>query len=149
MRACLSFQLVSVCCFCFTFSWSCRFTHRQLAGKGSSFLTARFEISGYSSVKLTQTLERGIVGNFYVSIESLSISINPSYSLIAKFSSENEPTKGFLSQLLSLLFGENILQTSFVIVSEMFNYVRFYTFWYRCSRLIKIPIHRLEKKILI
>jgi hypothetical protein len=137
------------CTFFFLSTRNSKFTHRQLAGKSSSFLTARFEISGYPSVKLTQTLERGMVANFYFSIKSLSISINSSYSLIAKFSIENEPMKGFLSQLLSLLFGENVLQTSFVIMSEMFSYVRRYTFWYRCMRLIKIPIHHNKKKNLI
>jgi hypothetical protein len=78
----------------------------------------------------------------------ITLNINQLFIFLdCEVSIENEPTKGSLSQLLSLLFGESILQTSFVIVSEMFNYVRFYTFWYRCTRLIKIPIHHLEKKI--
>jgi hypothetical protein len=66
---------------------------------------ACLEISGYSSVKQAQKLEREIVGNFCFKTESLALSINCSYSLIEKSSIWNEPMKGFLSQLLSLLFG--------------------------------------------
>jgi hypothetical protein len=76
-----------------------------VVGNGSSFLTAHLEISGYSSVKLAQKLEREIVGNCYFKTESLTIFINCSNSLIEKSSIWNEPMKGFLSQPLSLLFG--------------------------------------------
>jgi hypothetical protein len=68
-----------------------------VVGNGSSFLTARLEISGYPSVKLAQKREREIVGNFCFKTESLAISIKCSYSLIEKFSIWNEPIKGFLS----------------------------------------------------
>jgi hypothetical protein len=44
-----------------------------MVGNGSNFLTARLEISGYSSVKLAQKLEREIVGNFCFKAESLAI----------------------------------------------------------------------------
>jgi hypothetical protein len=74
-------------------------------GNGSRFLTACLEISGYSSVKLAEKLEREIVGNFCFKTESLSVSVNCSCSLIEKSSIWNEPMKGFLSQLLSLLVG--------------------------------------------
>jgi hypothetical protein len=76
-----------------------------VVGNGISFLTARLEISGYSSVKLAQKLEREIVGKFCLKTRSLAISINCPYSLIEKSSAWNEPMKGFRSQLLSLLFG--------------------------------------------
>jgi hypothetical protein len=35
-----------------------------VVGNGSSLLTVHFKISGYSSVKLTQKLEKEIMGNF-------------------------------------------------------------------------------------
>jgi hypothetical protein len=47
-----------------------------VVGNGSSFLTAYLEISGYSSVKLAEKLEREIVGTFCFKTESLAISIN-------------------------------------------------------------------------
>jgi hypothetical protein len=44
-----------------------------VVGNGSSFLTARLDISGYSSVKLSQNLGREILGNFCFKTESLAI----------------------------------------------------------------------------
>jgi hypothetical protein len=54
-----------------------------VVGNGS-FLAAHFKISGYSSVKLAQKLDREIVGNFCFNAESLTVFINCSYSLIEK-----------------------------------------------------------------
>lgn len=45
--------------------------------------------------------------------ESLSMSVNSSYSLLQKSSIHNDPVKGFFSQLLSLLFGGKYSRNKF------------------------------------
>ena len=75
---------------------------RKVVEHYSSFLTADLKIS----VKLTQKFERQIMENICSKTESLVISINCSYSSIGKSVIWNERMKGFLCQLLSLLFGE-------------------------------------------
>jgi hypothetical protein len=79
-----------------------------MVGKGSGFVTAHFKISGYSSVKVTQKLVREIVEKFFFRTGSIPVNVHCSYSLVEKSSIWNEPIKGFLSQLLSLLFGLEI-----------------------------------------
>jgi hypothetical protein len=64
---------------------------------------------------MAQKLERETVGNFCFKIKSLAILTNCSYSSIEKSCVCNEPMKGFLSQLLSLLFSGKYSSNDFLV----------------------------------
>jgi hypothetical protein len=85
-----------------------------MGGSIRTFLAAHFKISGYSSVKLTQKLEREVLGSVCFKTESLSVSVNCSYSLLEKSSIQNEPVKGFFWQVIIIvvwwkIFGKQVL----------------------------------------
>ena len=65
-----------------------------MAANCRGFLTARFKISGYSSLKLAQKLERATVETLALKTDPLSVFINSSHSLIGKSYTWNEPIKG-------------------------------------------------------
>jgi hypothetical protein len=64
-----------------------------VAANCRSFLTARLKISGYSSVKPVQKLERAMVEILALKTDPLAIFINSSHSLIEKSYTWNEPIK--------------------------------------------------------
>ena len=123
----LSIQFISVFGFGCTVSWKSWFTQISSCKWQQFFNSSPCNLRILFNCMLAQKLERGVVGDFCFKVESLTISINCSHSLIRKCSIWRESMNGFLSQFKSSLFGGkcssnvfcNIMRYSTVIFKNL------------------------------
>ena len=146
---CRRVQLVSVSGFCFARTLKSTFT------QANGWKEQQFHNSTLRDLRIlfSQNDPKTWKRNWGKLLLQYRITVNINHLFIfvdyLTFLSRMRRRKDFSANYCHSCLVENILQTSFVIVSEMFNYVRFYTFWYCCSRLFKILNHRFEKRNLI